>query len=64
MVRRVPGRSAFTMPDHLCPHVFSDRGPSALAALMLTLTLSPYASVCRSQVQFWDHTEDLCPLDN
>lgn len=25
MVRRVPGRSAFTMPDHLCPHVFSER---------------------------------------
>lgn len=40
MVRRVPGRSAFTMPDHLCPRVFSDRGPSALAALMLTLTES------------------------
>lgn len=43
MVRHVPGRFALTMPDHLCPDVFRDRGPSALAALMLTFTPSPYA---------------------
>lgn len=52
MLRRVPGPSAFTMPDRLCPDVFSDGGPSALAALMLTFTLSPYAFCLPPQLHF------------
>lgn len=52
MLRRVPGPSAFTMPDRLCPDVFSDGGPSALAALMLTFKLSPYAFCLPPQLHF------------